>query len=82
MNRRVNLAALSSLGIAVTEVKTTVLALTEAEYKSGPQADLDGSLGEIWTFEIEYLGKTIYIKLKLEEKLAKCLSFHPSGVYK
>lgn len=82
VNRRVNLEALASLGIAVADVKTTVLALTEVEYRSGPEVDRDGSPGEIWTFETDYLGKSIYIKLKLDEKRAKCLSFHPSGLYK
>jgi hypothetical protein len=82
VNRRVNLQGLASLGIAVSDVKPTVLALTEAEYKSGPEADHDGSPGEIWTFETDYLGKTIYIKLKLDKNRAKCLSFHPSGIYK
>ena len=82
VNRRVNLEGLASLGIAVADVKPTVLALTEAEYKSGPETDRDGSPGEIWTFETDYSGKSIYIKLKLDEKRAKCLSFHPSGLYK
>ena len=78
-NRTKNLAGITSLGIAVADVKPTVLALTEAEYKSGPEADRDGSPGEIWTFEADYLGKAVYIKLKLDLKRAKCLSFHPTG---
>ncbi|HJT27055.1 MAG TPA: type II toxin-antitoxin system MqsR family toxin [Pyrinomonadaceae bacterium] len=78
-NRTKNLSGITTLGIAVADVKPTVLALTEAEYKSGPEADRDGSSGEIWTFEVDYLGRTVYIKLKLDQKRAKCLSFHPSG---
>jgi hypothetical protein len=73
---------LATFGIAVTEVKPTVFALTETEYKSGPEPDHDGSPGEVWTFETDYLSWTVYIKLKIDEKVATCLSFHPSGVYK
>lgn len=80
--RRENLNALAMLGISRADVKTTVLAFTDAEYRLGPAADHDGTSGEIWEFETDYNGKDIYVKLKLDETVAKCLSFHPSAKYK
>lgn len=82
VNRRVNLSALAMFGIAASEVKSVVLALTEIEYRKGPEPDDDKSPGEIWEFETDYLRWNVYIKLKLDDQVAKCLSFHPSGVYR
>lgn len=80
--RRENQATLAMLGISRLDVKTTVLAFTESEYRAGPSADHDQSDGEIWEFETDYTGRDIYVKLKLDDKTAKCLSFHPSAKYK
>lgn len=80
--RRENLNTLAMLGISRSEVKTTVLAFTETEYRLGPGADHDGTPGEIWEFETDYNGRDIYVKLKLDEATAKCLSFHPAAKYK
>lgn len=80
--RRENLNTLAMLGISRLEVKTTVLAFTDNEYRSGPEADRDGSPGEIWEFETDYIGRDIYVKLKLDDNTAKCLSFHYSAKYK
>ena len=80
--RRENLATLAMLGISRLDVKTTVLAFTDTEYRLGPSADHDQSDGEIWEFEIDYTGRDIYVKLKLDDEQAKCLSFHPSAKYK
>lgn len=80
--RRENQATLAMLGISRLDVKTTVLAFTDSEYLSGPSADHDGTKGEIWEFETDYTGRDIYVKLKLNDETAKCLSFHPSTRYK
>jgi hypothetical protein len=79
--RRENLNTLAMLGMSRSEVKTTVLAFTESEYRSGPEADHDKSSGEIWEFQTDCAGREIYVKLKLDDKIAKCLSFHPSAKY-
>lgn len=79
--RRENLNTLAMLGISRSDVKTTVLAFSDVEYRTGPEADHDGSAGEIWEFETDYNGRSIYVKLKLDEQVAKCLSFHPSAKY-
>lgn len=79
--RRENQNTLAMLGISRSEVKTTVLAFTENEYRSGPEADHDKSPGEIWEFQTDYAGREIYVKLKLDDTAAKCLSFHPSAKY-
>jgi hypothetical protein len=79
--RRVNQDTLAMLGMSRSDVKTTVLAFTESEYRSGPEPDRDGTVGEVWTFLTDYAGREIYVKLKLDDTAAKCLSFHPSAKY-
>lgn len=68
--------ALALLNWEPTDAKNAIIALTEDCYVSGPDADHDGSEGEIWVFGVEVQGHSIYIKLKLDNKIAKCISFH------
>ena len=80
--RRENLSTLAMLGISRSDVKPTILAFTETDYRSGPEQDHNSTPGEIWTFETDYNGRDIYVKLKLDDTTAKCLSFHQSAKYK
>jgi hypothetical protein len=73
-----NLECLAGLGISVQSAKDILLELTNADYIAGPEADRDGTEGEIWKFTKVELGELLYIKLKLEYGFAKVLSFHPA----
>jgi hypothetical protein len=74
--RRPNLEAITSLGITLTDVKEIILGLTTDNYCRGPEADEDGSAGEVWVFGTVVDGIEIYIKLKVDNDFAKCISFH------
>ena len=76
--RKRNLDGIAWLGLTIEEVERIILRLTDADYSGGPEEDLDGSPGEIWFFSVLDDGKGIYVKLKLDDEFAKCLSFHPA----
>jgi hypothetical protein len=76
--RKRNLDGLARLGLTIIEAERIILDLTEENYCRGPEQDEDGSLGEIWFFGVLEDGQSIYIKLKLDNDFAKCLSFHPA----
>ena len=58
------------------EVQNVVDKLDENDYVSGPEDDRDGTSGDVWVFKTKVKGTETYIKLKLTDKAAKCLSFH------
>ena len=74
--RRRNREDLDRLGLSVRDAKAMILGLTERDYCRGPETDEDGSAGEIWFFGESFNGSAIYIKLKLDDTAAKCISFH------
>lgn len=76
--RKRNLDGITWLGLTIDEVEKIILGLTEINYSGGPEKDVDGSLGEIWFFSVLDDGRGIYVKLKLDDEFAKCLSFHPA----
>jgi len=76
VRRKPNLDSIARLGFTLDEVERVVLGLTEKNYVKGPEADNDGSAGEIWVFGVSEAGDDIYVKLKLDPAAAKCLSFH------
>ena len=76
VRRKPNLDSIARLGFTLDEVERVVLGLTEKNYVKGPEADNDGSAGEIWVFGVTEAGYEIYVKLKLDPAEAKCLSFH------
>ncbi|HEY3282615.1 MAG TPA: hypothetical protein VGN26_10105 [Armatimonadota bacterium] len=75
--RNKNRQALSDLGLSIVDAKAIVLKLTPDCYVRGPDPDEDGSSGEVWVFGPKVGRQTIYVKLKLDGCIAKCLSFHP-----
>jgi len=79
--RRENIAALAELGLTKKNQKDEIMGLTVSDYCQGPERDKDRP-GEIWVFGKQISGKEVYIKLKIaqagKEKIAKCISFHPS----
>lgn len=76
--RKINMDGLASLGLTITDAKAVILALSYFDYSEGPEADEDGSMGEVWIFGVTLSKQSVYIKLKLEMDEAKCLSFHPA----
>jgi hypothetical protein len=80
--RRETMKALADLGLTKNNLKEEIMALSVEDYCEGPAPDRDRA-GDIWIFGKQIFGKEIYIKLKIaqvgEEKIAKCLSFHPSS---
>jgi hypothetical protein len=74
--RKVNLDALAQFGLSIADARAIILSLIYMNYSEGPESDMDGSAGEVWIFGAEISGKNVYIKLKLDNGEAKCLSFH------
>jgi hypothetical protein len=79
--REKNNLALIKLGITEGNRKDEILSLSLNDYCEGPEKDNDKP-GDIWIFGKTVNDKEVYIKLKVaqvdEEKIAKCLSFHPA----
>ncbi len=77
-----NLQTLIELGLTKRQRDEIILAISLADYASGPNPD-QYTPGYYWVFGKEMNGTEIYIKLKLvtfkngNEK-AVCISFHPS----
>jgi hypothetical protein len=65
--------------ITESSIRQLINQLTYRDYHSGPEEDYDpGRTGDIWIFGKESDNEQIYIKLKIEGKEIKCLSFHPA----
>lgn len=78
VNRLANRDGMAELGITVDDAEKFIKELTFSNYSKGSEADKDGSIGEVWIFGKEINSKQVYIKLKLDNIGAKCLSFHPA----
>lgn len=80
ISRRKNIDTLTRLGIMWDEVKDVLIALTPADYRSGPMMDRDRPASdELWVFKSKLEGETIYIKFKVlyqEDGRVRVLSFH------
>jgi len=80
--RRGTMEALADLGLTKNNLREEILALSVEDYCGGPEPDRDRT-GDVWIFGKQIFGREIYIKLKIawvgEEKIAKCLSFHPAS---
>ena len=81
IRREKNNEFLAREGMTPEERENVILGLQTKDYESGPEKDYDNpNEKDIWKFKRKYLGKDIYIKLKLITKghgfYAKCLSFH------
>jgi len=76
--RKRNLDGLAILGLTINEVERIIFDLTEGNYCRGPGQGEKGSPGEIWFFDVLEDGQSIYIKIKLDDDFAKCLSLHPA----
>lgn len=74
---------LAGRGWSVADVERIVAELTEANYYQGPEADRDGSDGEVWKYLHPSSGELIYIKMKLSQAgtvdFVKIMSFHKEG---
>lgn len=71
-----NLRFLIMLGMFEYEAKEIIFSLTEMDYFAGPSVDEDGTQGEIYEFATKVFRNDVYIKLKLSDTGAKCISFH------
>jgi hypothetical protein len=56
---------LALLGITIADAEATILSLIATDYVSGPEADHDSCVGEIWVFGKRIDRVDVYIKLKL-----------------
>jgi len=76
--RTENMATLARLGMTIRDAKSHVLALTPADYSSGPTPRSAGSSQEAWVFGITVEGTLIYVKVSVRLEPARCLcvSFH------
>ncbi|MCK4720857.1 type II toxin-antitoxin system MqsR family toxin [bacterium] len=74
--RQKNIDFLIMLGMFFYNAKEIIFSLTELDYFAGPSVDDDGSQGEIYEFATKVFGNDVYIKLKLSDTGAKCISFH------
>lgn len=75
-----NRACLMELNLALQDVVTTLRSLIATDYVKGPEADENGSPGEVWVFKKLLKRRVLYIKFKLYddngvEKLT-IISFH------
>lgn len=79
-DRKKNREALIKYNLTVKMVWKILLGLTSGNYSKGPEADRDGTPGEVWVFVHPVTGQKMYIKLKLfrigEDDYLKVLSFH------
>jgi hypothetical protein len=78
--RTENRTCLFELNLTQQEVISTLRSLVAAEYVKGPEADENGSPGQVWVFRKLLKRREIYIKFKLYdddgvEKLT-IISFH------
>lgn len=75
-------ATVTKLGLTGSIVKEIILNLTAKHYQKGPMVDRDSpGTGDLYVFQTDVDGVTIYIKLKIDftsdgYKIAKCISFH------
>lgn len=76
IRRPENINFLIMLGMFFYNAKEIIFSLTELDYFAGPSVDDDGSQGEIYEFATKVFGNEVYIKLKLSDTGAKCISFH------
>jgi len=76
-NRKRNLDGIALLGLTLDEGERIILDLTDMNYSSGPDEDHNGTRGETWTFSTGVASRNIRIKLKLDERKAICILFHP-----
>lgn len=72
------MATLARLGLTVRDAKQRILALTPADYVSGPTPRSEGSSQEAWVFGITVNGALVYVKVSVRTEPARCLcvSFH------
>lgn len=76
--RQVNRDGIAKLGLRVVDVREVIISLKYENYSSGPENDKDSSSGEVWIFGTIINSQNVYIKVKLDKGVAKCLSFHPA----
>lgn len=82
---RKNREALLELGLNVEDVLDIVARLESSHYHAGPEADRDGSAGNVMVFFYPYEGCRLYIKLKIWAQGGKdqgvIMSFHEEGMH-
>ncbi len=74
-NRDKNAATRYRLGITVDEQKDIIKSLQVQDYERGPEADYDGSPGNIWIFKKKAYGEVFYIKIKYVKPI-RAISCH------
>src|SRR5699024_12340649 len=72
VNRRFNF---TSLGLTLEQAKYEILTLKYTHYDRGPSPDDWVDVPEVWKFDKEVEDEMAYIKLKIEDKIGKCMSF-------
>jgi hypothetical protein len=80
LRREKNMQTLSDLGLTENDAIQALMRLKMSDYISGPEADYDGTDGQIWKFSHPISGETVYIKLKFFQHKGmdrlKIISFH------
>jgi hypothetical protein len=81
IHRQENRDALAELGLTKKNCIDEILTLSVEDYCKGPEPDKDMP-GTVWIFGKQIGDASVYIKLKIaqasDEKIAKCISFHPA----
>ncbi|RJR08451.1 hypothetical protein C4588_05535 [Candidatus Parcubacteria bacterium] len=80
--RKENEEAIDELQYTQEDIRDEINLLSPDDYCKGPEADEDGSKGEIWVFGKKIQEKLFYIKLKIHrlkngDELI-IISFHPA----
>ena len=71
-----NRNALTDLGLTDTQRREEILSLSVEDYFAGPKDDKYRAGDQYWEFGKKINGAEVYIKLKLRNDWAVCLSFH------
>ncbi len=76
-----NMATLARLGMTIGDAKRRILALTPADYVSGPVPRSESSSQEAWVFGITVQRTLVYVKVSIRIEPARCLcvSFHDAA---
>ena len=76
--RQKTIYGLAALGILIPEAERILLGLTALDYCKGSSPDEGGQEGDVWEFGVLYETMPVYLKIKVQQSTAKCLSFHPA----
>jgi hypothetical protein len=76
VRRPENVNTLAFFGFLTYQAEDCIMRITDRDYIGGPSPNHDKSPGEVWEFAIQIQDLMVYVKLKLDQESAKCISFH------